>query len=174
MNKKLIRLTEQDLHRIVKESVNRILREDKRHAWELTDDGIDEFDMDSGYPTPETSARYSAKDYRIGDKMEKARNMGLDQASGRDFLQSVHLDPNRKFKQDDPRFRAARDYVNYGKYFPLGYSGGKYFDDNAEDDLKAFNKSEHNKQAAADRRWMKAADSRPLYRKNGSNNDIPR
>ena len=29
MNKKLIRLTEQDLHRIVKESVNRILREDK-------------------------------------------------------------------------------------------------------------------------------------------------
>ena len=27
MNKKLIRLTEQDLHRIVKESVNRVLRE---------------------------------------------------------------------------------------------------------------------------------------------------
>ena len=28
MNKKLIRLTEQDLHRIVKESVNRILNEE--------------------------------------------------------------------------------------------------------------------------------------------------
>ena len=28
MNKKLIRLTEQDLHRIVKESVNKALRED--------------------------------------------------------------------------------------------------------------------------------------------------
>ena len=28
MNKKLIRLTESDLHRIVKESVNRVLRED--------------------------------------------------------------------------------------------------------------------------------------------------
>ena len=30
MNKKLIRLTEQDLHRIVKESVNRILNEVRR------------------------------------------------------------------------------------------------------------------------------------------------
>lgn len=30
MNKKLIRLTEQDLHRIVKESVNRILNEARR------------------------------------------------------------------------------------------------------------------------------------------------
>jgi len=28
MNKKLIRLTEQDIHRIVKDSVNRVLRED--------------------------------------------------------------------------------------------------------------------------------------------------
>lgn len=30
MNKKLIRLTEQDLHKIVKESVNRVLRENSR------------------------------------------------------------------------------------------------------------------------------------------------
>lgn len=30
MNKNLIRLTEQDIHRIVKESVNRLLREDSR------------------------------------------------------------------------------------------------------------------------------------------------
>ena len=31
MNKRLIRLTESDLHRIVKESVNRILKEDFKH-----------------------------------------------------------------------------------------------------------------------------------------------
>ena len=31
MNKKIIRLTEQDLHRIVKESVNRVLKEADRH-----------------------------------------------------------------------------------------------------------------------------------------------
>ena len=33
MTKKLIRLTEDDLHRIVKESVNRILREQKLNEW---------------------------------------------------------------------------------------------------------------------------------------------
>ena len=177
MNKKIIRLTESDLHRIVKESVNRILREDERHAWELKDDGIDEFGMDSGYPTPETAKKYHAvydNDY-IGRRINMARAMGQDQASGRDWMQNVH-DPKHgsKFTNDDPRFRFARDYVNHGKYFPLGYSGGDYFDDNAEDDLRTFNKSERNKQAAADRRWMKAADSRPLYRKNSPNNDIPR
>ena len=33
MEKKLIRLTESDLHRIVKESVNRILREERLNEW---------------------------------------------------------------------------------------------------------------------------------------------
>ena len=37
MNKKLIRLTEQDLHRIVKESVNRILNEELPQYNETTD-----------------------------------------------------------------------------------------------------------------------------------------
>ena len=40
MNKKLIRLTEQDLHRIVKESVNKILAE----TWKLTDYGVVDYD----------------------------------------------------------------------------------------------------------------------------------
>ena len=35
MNKKLIRLTENDLHRIVKESVNRVLKESNRYAYTL-------------------------------------------------------------------------------------------------------------------------------------------
>ena len=34
MNKKLIRLTESDLHRIIKESVNRILNEGKIESWQ--------------------------------------------------------------------------------------------------------------------------------------------
>ena len=33
MNKKLIRLTESDLHRIVKESVNKVLKEDAPAKW---------------------------------------------------------------------------------------------------------------------------------------------
>jgi hypothetical protein len=39
MNKTQIRLTESDLHRIVKESVNRVLREGEMHTEELN--GID-------------------------------------------------------------------------------------------------------------------------------------
>ena len=44
MNKKLIRLTESDLHRIVKESVKRILKEADETAWEYghlsSDEGV--------------------------------------------------------------------------------------------------------------------------------------
>ena len=44
MNKKLIRLTENDLHRIVKISVNKILRE--ADEWDDYDDGEEEYDDD--------------------------------------------------------------------------------------------------------------------------------
>lgn len=40
MNKKLIRLTESDLHRIVKESVNKVLNE----VWDIDDNGIIDYD----------------------------------------------------------------------------------------------------------------------------------
>ena len=45
MNKKLIRLTEQDLHRIVKESANRILNEriHNLHPDEINDDFFDDW-----------------------------------------------------------------------------------------------------------------------------------
>lgn len=46
MNKKLVRLTESDLHRIVKESVNRVLKED----WELAS-GYDELKNDISHAT---------------------------------------------------------------------------------------------------------------------------
>lgn len=41
-------------------------------------------------------------------------------------------------------------------------------------DRFGFNAIERKKQSAADRRWMKAADTRPLYKKDSPNNDIPR
>ncbi len=44
MKKKLIRLTENDLHRIVKISVNKILREGE--DWDDYDDGEEEYDDD--------------------------------------------------------------------------------------------------------------------------------
>jgi vacuolar-type H+-ATPase subunit H len=46
MNKKLIRLTEQDLHKIVKESVNRIIKENNQRARKIIRefDDYDEFE----------------------------------------------------------------------------------------------------------------------------------
>lgn len=169
MNRKLIRLTESDLHRIVKESVYRIINED-RYAWDLTDDGVDEFSMDSGYPTRDTAQRYDAvqdNDY-IVSKIDKARRMGLDHASGNGWRQNMAN--NNPFAHN--HLDNAKDYARRGKYYPMGYS--TVYDINAKDDLDAFNKAERQKQAAADRRWNKAADSRPLYRKNSPNADIPR
>jgi len=169
MNKKLIRLTEQDLHRIVKESVYRIINED-RYAWDLTDDGVDEFNMDSGYPTRDTAQRYDAvrdNDY-IVSKIDKARRMGLDHASGNGWRQDMAN--NNPFAHN--HLDNAKDYARRGKYYPMGYS--TVYDINAKDDLDAFNKAERQKKVAADRRWNKAADSRPLYRKNSPNADIPR
>ena len=49
MNKKLIRLTEQDLHRIVKESVNRILKENNRRTKRM----IREFDDNNEFEEEE-------------------------------------------------------------------------------------------------------------------------
>ena len=43
MNKKLIRLTEQDLHRIVKESVNKILNEGRGRFGNMVDEVINKF-----------------------------------------------------------------------------------------------------------------------------------
>ena len=41
------------------------------------------------------------------------------------------------------------------------------YKDNAE-----FNRREHNKQSAADKRWMKLADTRPLHRKGSLNREF--
>ena len=47
MNKKLIRLTESDLHKIVKESVNRMLNEWEYAGW-VNDIGDDSYDEPDG------------------------------------------------------------------------------------------------------------------------------
>ena len=180
MNKKLIRLTEQDLHRIVKESVNKILNE-ARHAWELTDNGIDEFNMDDqgigqhrGWPTRDTQQRYDAYDMdnieHLSKQGEKAAMMGADRLHGGEEWQNR---VNKNSFSHDNRGKANFYVNNYDiadddKLHGLG--DAIY----PEADLDAFNKSERQKQAAADKRWMKAADSRPLYRKNSPNNDIPK
>ena len=126
MNKKLIRLTESDLHRIVRETVNKI--------------------MEEYYPV---NSNNFAKDYRLGAKgyVNGSANM-----------------PNPEYDDIAPYSKNIGDY-----YASPNRDSDQMYKDNAE-----FNRREHNRLSAADRRWKKAADTRPLYRKNSPNNDIPR
>lgn len=77
MNKKLIRLTEGDLHRIVKESVNRILNEYKNSDTRFYNDRL-KFYLDSGHNID------TAKSYAHFDAQMK----GCDKRSER-FLKKV-------------------------------------------------------------------------------------
>lgn len=126
MNKKLIRLTESDLRRLVKESVKKI--------------------MEEYYPV---NGNNFAKDYRLGAKgyVKGSANM-----------------PNPEYDDIAPYSKNIGDY-----YAAPNRDSDQMYKDNVE-----FNRRERNRQSAADRRWMKSADSRPLYGKNSPNNDIPR
>lgn len=161
--KQTIKLRESELRRMIAESVRRILREsDERHAWDLTDDGVEEFSMDGNWPSDRWDNEHNW-DRRIG-KGANALRMGLDQQSGNDWKQgSVYDNPYAQDKREN-----ARDYVNKGKYYPYGF-GSQLWDDYAEDDLEDFNNAEQRKMAAADKRWQRAADSRPLHRKGSLN-----
>ena len=90
MNKKVIRLTESDLHRIIKESVNRILMEAKRQPrqgkinfngeWvDATEDGLDK----NGNPM-----------YKI--KGDVQTNRGRKCKDGTRRVQDYTFRPNRK------------------------------------------------------------------------------
>ena len=133
MNKKLIRLTESDLHRIVKESVNKILNEI---------DWIDDYKLRGVDSTPYT-----------GEFMRDTRN-------------AAHGYVNNSANMPNPNY----DDAGEGDYYaaPNRDSEQMYMDN-----IK-FNKAERKRNADADRRWMKSADSRPLYGKKSPNNDIPR
>ena len=119
MNSKLIRLTESDLHRIVKESVNRILNEDY-----FDDNNFGRFHAidDKGKSAME-----------VLDAIHNNKGMG---AIGRQTPQQ-HWD-------------MQRDAISAEKQ-------------------RESDKRNRMKTKASDRRWMKAADSRPLHRKGSLN-----
>ena len=88
MNKKLIRLTESDLHRIVRESVKRVIKEmqepnDNKYLWHSVDVGIsDDFNteeecindahmMNKKYPSEYGIYTYNASEFPDG-------NVGID------------------------------------------------------------------------------------------------
>jgi hypothetical protein len=101
MNKKLIRLTEGDLHRIVKESVNRILNES------LCSSGNKEYDYLSN------SLFSLIEDWGISEQMNQNKTF----QEGRKML-------HQALKTLEAGFREYNNYEDTG-----GYDGGEGFSD---------------------------------------------
>ena len=140
MNKKLIRLTESDLHRIVRESVNKVLNETDLYDTLARPDGK----LDLSNP------------YTWAKSPEMLKKMGYDENGmkrGKKYYDHL-LNPNWKFNKDrrDDAFNFANDRPNGDQRF-----------------IRADIADMEKKQRDADARWEKAADSRPLHR-NGSLN----
>ncbi len=78
MDKKLIRLTEQDLHRIVKRSVNRVLKEDFNHNQyvQLVQGAYDKVDEASDLIREASSIVQSEGTYHIGYLNEAYKALG--------------------------------------------------------------------------------------------------
>jgi len=70
MNKKLIRLTESDLHRIVKESVNRVIKE--------SDGGIDPSQIDFGLGSAQFDPRYKGVIRAVRNLVNELEAVGAD------------------------------------------------------------------------------------------------
>lgn len=186
MNKKLIRLTESDLHRIVKESVNKILNEAKTirkvEYSKMPYDKKTQQDIDwRNYQNRiNQSAEYVDDDDYVGGYYQ-------DELDDEDINSNIDDDLNNmqrslgKFNPFDRPSKGEKSMKILGYLdgdrkhrdalsLPfLGDDGAYYLHQK-----RLYNKNMAKRNTDADRRWMKAADSRPLYRKNSPNNDIPR
>ena len=117
-NKKLIRLTESDLHRIVRESVNKVLREaqlnelDPRTYASARDKAIERGELERGNKFGDAAAKAWNKQYGIHNFRRKKTNYGKD---ARDTNVGVTYDLNG----------------NYNAYaredFDTGFEEGSYY-----------------------------------------------
>ena len=196
MNKKLIRLTESDLHRIVKQSVNKVLRESsfdsiRNGGWqeklqqihnialEMAEMAKDESPNGFG----QTELLSTAKDIlritsRWGCDIGVTESLKHSMTMNEDFYD----DHNRsRYHAIDDKGASAMDdldAIQNGK--GMGAIGREtlqqhhdvFRDAKKTHDQRELDRIEHNKQRAADKRWMKAADSRPLHRKGSLNREF--
>ena len=156
MAKKLVRLTEVDLHRLIKESVDRVLNE----VWDIDDNGIVDYD-----------------EFGRAKNRSYADVKGLGSELNSDTKQYLRSIPNRDFRAmtnyqhfiDGPKGREYSDdsgkWMRPSDWFVRGADGL----DN--DEFKDFDK-QTSQQPKADKsfyRALDAADKRPLHRKDSLN-----
>ena len=156
MNKKLIRLTESDLHRIVRMSVNKVLRESeygKPTSWKEHNDGIATYDE---YGNEIGGYNFGAPFH--GDSPESlARRKERHAASDFGHPNSDRLIHNRTHSAHD--FSHSDDDAVFFRHNVLG--DDEIWKDN---EIGRGNKIDKNLQRALD-----AADKRPLHRKGSLN-----
>lgn len=166
-----IRLSESDLHRVIKESVKQILREyeeiepnknylfgtpfnvwgDKPHALYA----YDRFGNKMFWDEPEDHwnmlhSHWDENGLRYDDDEWDEYNNQPELAT----IYQQEQDPTTPFAQDNRNLKQKSFMAPGGQY---------------EKDLAALKKKEAQQQKRADKTWQKAADSRPLHRKGSLN-----
>lgn len=193
MNKQIIRLTESDLHRIVKESVNNIIKEYfdytqfqnhepslKSNTWVDSDGNIRSSklasdDIDGIYNTKEEQMNHDWLDFDKKNRIEKMVTKDAMEAHPyrqkdmNPFNQNKHSinDYNTEDFFDSFSPSSKDEYMNSYEY-PKKYDG--YFNGHMDDIKNNFDK-EWEKSKEIDK-YNKLANTRPLHRKGSLNREL--
>ena len=120
MSKKLIRLTEADLHRIIKESVNRILKEDETYVDKLRRQNAEK---QASWDAFENTVPYGS-DENIPTELDN----GFDYRANK-----MH---HRFISDHRPELNGLTRYTNYAKDNPLkGFNAMSALDDGKYSDV---------------------------------------
>lgn len=141
--KKLVRLTESDLHKIIKESVEQILMESDIDIFNTLERQDNKLDLSNPYTWAKSP--------------KKLKDMGYDENGmkrGKKYYDHL-LNPNWRFNKSSASTDFALDE-------PMGDQ--KY--------IRADIENMEKKQNDADARWNRSADIRPLHRKGSLNREL--
>lgn len=156
--KQTIKLRESELKRIIAESVKRAINE----VWDIDDNGVIDYDefgraKNRSYADVRGLSRGLASDTK-----ELLRN-----TPHRDF----RAETNYQYRLDEPNGREFSDdsgeWLRPSDWFARGADG--WNDDEFNDYDKQIGNNHGTNISASDKRWKKAADSRPLHRKGSLN-----
>ena len=156
--KQTIKLSESELKRVIVESVKRVINE----VWDIDDNGVIDYDEFG------RAKNRSYADVRgLGRGLASDTKKLLRNTPHRDF----RAETNYQYKLNEPNGREFSDdsgeWLRPSDWFVRGADG--WNDDEFNDYDKQIGNKHGTNTSAADRRWEKAADSRPLHRKGSLN-----
>lgn len=166
MRKNRIRLTESQLHRVIKESVNKVLRE----SWK--EDMFDDYNIPTSWKEHDNGiATYNKYGDNIGDDVFDAPYYGDSEESqnrrGESHLAWDYAHPEKSFVRGLNNYYHFSHSDNDSKYErPHRYTQG-------DDEIwKGVNKPQKPQRDRKLERALDAADKRPLHRKGSLNREL--